>query len=126
MVEAALPCSSTAFRHGVTEADGCAAPTVSGEEVVGAECAEARVVVHVPLDAEIVDGFEAKARDDGRKVPRLREEGDSAQVERGVKDVAAIRNDCAAEFGVDENLLRNPPACPFPRVFLHRPASASA
>ena len=96
-------------------ADGGAAPAIAGVEIVRAEASAPWVIIHVPLDAQVVDGFKAEARDDGRKVARHGEKGDAAQVESRVEDIAAIGNERAAEVGVDEELLRNLPTGPFAR-----------
>ncbi len=83
--------------QGMAEADGGAAPTVAGVEVVGGQFALLGVVVQVPLDAQVVDGFKAQAGGDGGKVARGSEKGDGAQVEGGVEDVAAAGDERAAE-----------------------------
>jgi hypothetical protein len=88
MMEAALPFSSTALSRAWPTPTGGAAPTVAGKEVVGAQPPGLGVVVQVPLDAQVVDGLEAQPRGDRRQVARPGEEGDAAQVQRGVEDVA--------------------------------------
>jgi hypothetical protein len=108
--------------HGMAHADGGAAPTVAGKEVVGAQPSGLGVVVQIPLDAQVVDGLEAQPRGDRREVARRGEEGDGAQVQRGVEDVAPVGNERAAEVGIDEELLRNLPTGPL--AGLRRAAAA--
>src|ERR1700735_1809492 len=97
----------------MAQSDCGSAPGVSSVEIIRAEVAKFRIVVHVPLDAQIVDCLEAQAGDDRGEIASVREKGDSAQIERGVEDIATIGNERAAKIRIDKEFLRNLPACPF-------------
>ena len=101
--------------QGMAEPNGGAAPTVAGKEIAGVDPSSPGVVVHVPLDAQIVNGLEAQARNDGSQVAWRSEEGNASQVECGVEDVSPVGNEGAAEVGVEKVLLGNLPTGPLAR-----------
>src|ERR1700739_466628 len=49
----------------MAEPHGCSSPTVAGKHVIRIDTPGSGVVIHVPLDAQIVNGFKAQARNEG-------------------------------------------------------------
>ena len=85
--------------------------SISTSGVVQKNCAgidlvKNRVVIHVPLNAGTNVAVK-RARDDGRRVAGLGEEGDAGEIDRAVEYVALVRNQCPAERGIEEILLRD-------------------
>src|SRR5580658_3115164 len=115
----------------MANADRSPAPSVPGEYVICRQPSILRVVVHIPLDAKIVDGLKTETRDDGREVSRSGKECHTTQVQRRVEDIAPVGNHSSAEGLVDEILLGNLPTGPLARLcgalagWLHFLGSAS-
>lgn len=99
----------------MADADSGASPTIAGVEVVGVELAQPGVVVEVPLNAKILDGFKPQPRGDRCQVARCGEKGNCAHVKRCVEDVAAAGDERSAETWVDEHILCDLPTGPFAR-----------
>ena len=96
----------------MTDAESAAPARVPGKDVVRADAPGLGVVIHIPLDTQVVHRFKPQARDERRKIAGVGEEGDSAQVESAGEDVAAAWNERSAEPGIDVEALRDLPACP--------------
>src|SRR5579863_4502675 len=100
----------------MANAEGGITPAIARVEIVGAEPAGLGIVIEIPLDTQVIDGFEAQTGNDGSEVAGLGKEGDRAGIQGGVENIAPAGDEGSAEIGIEEILLRDLPTGPFTRM----------
>ena len=70
---------------------GRRSPAVAGKNVIRVEASTFRVVVQVPLEAQVFDRFKAQSRDKRGEIPRAGQKSNSGQIKRRVEDVCGLR-----------------------------------